>query len=276
MNNPSSATVTPGGSPTGTTMTFNSIPNPSSPSSSDNMSFGPSAPIDPSAIVDLDSRGDLLLQVGNTKYSNEGNKRKIEDEPITYRVCSRTMSRASRVFERILYGDSRESKKPKDGAWVVSLPDDNPEAMKAFLDIIHATFHDGPITAPYYNLGCYLRSYDLAVISGKYDLAHLLRPWAADWMEDCRAEYGDFRTTAISCLTELEDQLWIAWELGDEDQFCSVVLMLALHLTANTDGDLVGKHVGEGKAPVLFEDAVEVPGAVGKMPIFIWFPLQTA
>ncbi|KAK7991505.1 nuclear pore protein-like protein [Apiospora saccharicola] len=61
-------------------------------------------------------------------------------------VSSRTLARASSVWKMMLFGGFAESK-PKEGDWIVSLPDDSSEAMSTLLGIVSLP-HRPVVNAP--------------------------------------------------------------------------------------------------------------------------------
>ncbi|KAH8884988.1 hypothetical protein GQ53DRAFT_605071, partial [Thozetella sp. PMI_491] len=137
-----------------------------------------------------------------------------------YRVCSKSLSRASKVWKAMLYGRFAE-RQPADitQAWVVALPDDDPAALTIFLNIIHGSF-EIPQALELQEL------LNLTILSNKYDLAHLLRPWVVGWMENMAQYEG-----RPGC----EPLLWIAWEVGDRQLFTSTVKYITLNAAINSD-----------------------------------------
>ena len=67
---------------------------------------------------------------------------------IEYIVCSKTLSRASLFFKRLLYGEFAESKKPEGNSqwaqWTVYLPEDHPTALGIILGLAHGVFRNIP------------------------------------------------------------------------------------------------------------------------------------
>lgn len=134
--------------------------------------------------------------------------------PTTFRVCSRTLARSSPVWKKMLYGGFAESK-PKDGDWIVELPDDDVPAMEFFLSAIHARFDKVP---PFDLKPDFLWLYEVSVIADKYDIVHLLRPWAKAWIK-----YLNSRVSDASADLSLEHCLWISWILGAETKFRRII-----------------------------------------------------
>ncbi|KAK8112319.1 uncharacterized protein PG998_008776 [Apiospora kogelbergensis] len=140
--------------------------------------------------VDIDPDGDLYLKVGVAKLKKEAGdsiaadtknaanspdeKKNGDSPPTTFRVCSRALARASPVWRKMLYGGFAESK-PKDGDWIVELPDDDVPAIEFFLSAIHARFDKIPAFDSLPDLSWL---YMVSVVADKYDTIRFLRPWA--------------------------------------------------------------------------------------------------
>lgn len=196
-------------------------------------------PKDPATKV-FEVDGKLLLKVGTTKCKNGLFSIKNEhphDMAQTFRVCPRTMARASVVWRKLLFGGFAESKQPKESDWIVSLPDDLPQPMATLLGIVHAKFDQVPSTVKTQEL------YDIAVLTDKYDLTHILKPWSRTWIRQAwnSGKEGPVPKTQL---------LWITWELGDRHQFKTVVSSLCHNMP---DEDTL-------------RDALAPPGIVGKAP----------
>ncbi|KAK8001279.1 hypothetical protein PG991_013501 [Apiospora marii] len=181
----------------------------------------PATPDEP-PVKALDDDGDLLLRVGTTmctslQVCSDGTH--DHDVAHTFRVCSRTMARASLVWKKMLFSGFAESK-PKDGDWIVSLPEDSPEAMSTLLGIIHAKFDGVPMLN---HIITTQHLFEVTVLTDKYDLTHILRPWSRYWL-DCVWDDASY-----NFLSNLE-LLWITWELGDQARFASTASFLAQHI----------------------------------------------
>ncbi|KAI1141087.1 hypothetical protein F5Y05DRAFT_410939 [Hypoxylon sp. FL0543] len=168
------------------------------------------------SLIRVDPDGDLFLKVG------EG------EAEVTYVVCSKTLARSCRFFKTLLYGEFAESKNQlQEGAeWTVSLPDDGPEAMYTILCILHTKFNYVPEHTNPVDL------YGITVLTDKYDLTHILRPWAKVWAKDMLRYVSIFRKHVTM-------RIWIAWELGDEPLFKEMVQRLVFNIDARAaDGEL--------------------------------------
>jgi hypothetical protein len=84
------------------------------------------------------------------------------------------------------------------------LPEDKAVPLKALLHIIHAQFEQVPQSLNLSEL------YEIVVMSNKYDMTRILRPWAKIWFEPhAKSNGADGR----------ELLLWVAWELGAGNVF---------------------------------------------------------
>ncbi|KAI0550338.1 hypothetical protein F4679DRAFT_207908 [Xylaria curta] len=165
----------------------------------------------------LDPEGDLCLQVG--------------ESATCFTVCSRTLARTSHFWNVLINGEFKESKKfssRDDGSqWTIPLPEDDPRPMALLLNIIHGRFDQ----VPRYECVLNIRDlYDISVVTDKYDMAHVIRPWASGWLRSAH------RLNECSYLFLREqychEQLWIYWELGDKANFEKVANILLLNSSA--------------------------------------------
>ncbi|KAI1119320.1 hypothetical protein F5Y14DRAFT_437890 [Nemania sp. NC0429] len=174
----------------------------------------------------LDPKGDLCIDVGMRPARS-------------FTVCLRTLARVSPFWDKMLYGDFMESKKPhpQDDSleWTVKLPEDNPTAMALLLSIIHGRFD----VVPGYEDLLYVRDlYDISVITDKYDMACVLQPWARGWLRSTL-----YLTELIG--ESLRDQycykrLWISWALGDKANFEEIAkIMLLTSCTSIRDSNKI-------------------------------------
>jgi hypothetical protein len=170
--------------------------------------------------------GDLYLVVGDTTYAcdldEKGNrksgKRKIDKEPAVFHVSSSMLSAASSVMKHMLFGNTAENLKPTDGkSRGLYLPEDHPDAMRVILNITSFRFDKVP-------LGKGIKPttlYELTVMAFKYNMTHILRPWAPAWAESLRCQAGYYLNFPQDLV------LWIAWELGDKCLFKDTAKRLA-------------------------------------------------
>lgn len=171
-----------------------------------------------SKTIFFDQDGDLRLLVGCEVDPANGQR--------DFVVCSRTLARATSVFKTMLYGAYKEGKNATDPAkeWLVELPDDGPAPFKILLHIIHAQFDHVPQTIALGPL------YDLLVVSQKYDMTHLLRPWVRSWSEPL---------AQLAKLPGHERLLWIAWELGTDQIFANMAINMIMECQVDSEGHLL-------------------------------------
>jgi hypothetical protein len=159
----------------------------------------------------VDEDGDLRLELGPERQSLV--------------VDSRALSRSSPVFKKMLYGEFAESKHAhSDREWAVQLPEDNAAAFAIPLNIMHGRFHEVPDTLEAEDL------FEVTIITDKYDMTQILRPWAKKWCEPLHDQIGQ---------PGHEILLWIAWELGSKDIFEKMAQYLVCHSTVDADGALM-------------------------------------
>lgn len=131
------------------------------------------------------------------------------------------MERASIVWKKMLSGGFKESRPTNtDTGWVVDLPEDHPEPLLIVLNIIHSRFALVPKKLTMREL------YNTLVLTEKYDVTEITRPWARQWMNHVRQAKSPL-------------QMWVAWALGDATTFVVTVDMLVMRCTVDADGRLV-------------------------------------
>ncbi|TDZ37720.1 hypothetical protein C8035_v007679 [Colletotrichum spinosum] len=191
----------------------------------------------------FDPRGDLILSVGEA-----------EDEVNDFVVCSRTVARGSKVLNTMLFGgfaESTASAAASDGSWTVKLPDDQMDPFFLVLTILHGNYQLVPQTLEEDEL------YELLVVTEKYDMTHILRPWAKRW----------FDQLAIDGIPHFQDRprvMWIAWELGNEDVFCKIAKELMLSSCVDDTGQLLA---GDG-VPLCLSPFHEPPSALVNRKVY--------
>lgn len=173
----------------------------------------------PPALLYFDDDGDLCLEVGE----DEGSQR--------FMVCSRTLSRASKVFRAMLYGNFAESKPSDKGQeWAVALPEDDPTALATILDIVHGRFRKVPSAVTPDHL------FMITVLTDKYDMTEVLRPWVNGWI-------GPYALTSrLPGQKGDEKLLWIAWELGHIELFKKTLGYLQETCTLDEDNKVIDRH----------------------------------
>ncbi|KAL8372256.1 hypothetical protein RB595_001850 [Gaeumannomyces hyphopodioides] len=147
-------------------------------------------PFKPATVASFDRLGDLQLLIG-------------ADGPdqALFTVCSRTLSRASPVFDTMLNGPWAE-KRPDVGNWVVKLPEDSPKAFQIVLNILHCRFRNVPEFVILEDL------HRVCVCVDKYGITEPLQPWAKSWCLYAQSQSNG--TTKNNALIA-----WIAWVLGN-------------------------------------------------------------
>lgn len=176
-------------------------------------------PAEARPLIHFDVDGDLRLDVG-------------EDENVQrFIVCSRTLSRASKVFKAMLYGNFVESKpSSKEHEWVVALPEDDPASLATVLYAIHNKFSKVPDSVTQGEL------FNITVLTDKYDMTEVLRPWAKAWAEPLASSSRPLGQKGDEAL------LWIAWELGHIDLFRRTLGNLQETCTLDQQNKVVDTH----------------------------------
>ncbi|KUI59015.1 hypothetical protein VP1G_06241 [Cytospora mali] len=170
-------------------------------------------------IIHFDVDGDLRLDVGE------------DDKVQRFIVCSKTLSRASKVFKAMLYGNFVESKPDNPGQeWAVELPEDDPKSLATILCIIHSKFSKVP------NVVTRDELYGITVLTDKYDMTEILRPWATEWLKPYNPDTRPLGQNGDEAL------LWIAWELGYTKLFERALSHLQENCIVNLHGKLLANH----------------------------------
>ncbi|KAF3804983.1 hypothetical protein GCG54_00005728 [Colletotrichum gloeosporioides] len=177
----------------------------------------------PGAFV-MDPRGDLRLNVtpesdiGDEDHSGHAASDATSEasdaiEHIQqFLVCSKAMARTSAVFCKMLFGPFSEGQRDDDKA--IDL-EDAIEPMFFALCIVHSRY-DMIRTALTVKEG-----FQLLVVTKKYDMTSIVRPWIHHWVPLLKYIDEDFG--------DLEMVAWIAWEVGAENIFELTIKLLALH-----------------------------------------------
>jgi hypothetical protein len=168
----------------------------------------------PAQVTDIDPDGDLVLRVG-AEFG----------KAIAFRVCSGTMRRASPVWKKMLFGPWKESK-PSDGAWFVDLPDDKPWPVQILLAIIHSKFN------LVYSFMTLSQLHDILVVTDKYDMISVIRPWASDWVQVTQS----LSPPQIMSGHDHVFRIHAAWELGIDKVLSSEVMDLVLNSSIFQEG----------------------------------------
>ena len=120
--------------------------------------------------------------------------------------------------------------------------DDDPKALAVLLNATHFRFTDVPASLNVQQL------YNIAILCDKYDLVHLVQPWAEHWIQHTVAP--------IWRADDVEKRSFIAWTFGKEEMFLTLIKLVVDSLQYNEDRKLViGKGVRfreEELPPMLF------------------------
>lgn len=138
-------------------------------------------------------------------------------------VCPKSVSRASPVFETMLFGKFRESQANSSVVgedWVVPLPEDDHDALVVIMNIAHTRFAQVP-TKPTIDL-----LYRVTTTCHKYDMTSALSPWAKQW-----CKHWVFGENANPRL------LWIALELGHANLFKHQLWVASSNTSVNPSSD---------------------------------------
>lgn len=175
--------------------------------------------------MSISRRPDGKLDVSSETFDQHGDLRLVVgEEKAVSLVCSRALARASPTFfNTLLYGNFAEAEKRKDGDWLVELPEDDPYALCLVLNIIHGRFERVP------NRLSELDLYQATVLTDKYGLTHILRPWVQSWLNP---------NPTISADVAAAHRAWIAWELGDHQLFSRTCTDLLVSCNLSPAGDL--------------------------------------
>lgn len=159
----------------------------------------------------LDIYSDLRLEVGTGSAKH------------TFAVCSRSVARASRPFQTMLYGGFAEAKtRQTDAHWTVALPEDEPAAFATLMDIVHGHFNKVPVAVTRDQL------YQITVLTDKYDMTDVLQPWANAWVSPLCTRQPTFAGD--------ETLIWIAWELGHSELFTNTLTFLLKNCGKGSSG----------------------------------------
>jgi hypothetical protein len=158
---------------------------------------------------------------------------------------------------------------------VISRPEDDPEAMKIILSIVHGHYQNVPQTITcdqQGNCNMWPALYHVAVLVDKYDLARLLQPWVRNWM-NMNSYYlmTSLFKHPMNGSRNAERLLWCAWEFGNTLLLTRVMGKMCRGLALRDDGTLIrDSTTNNGLENPVWCDVPEVPGASG-MSLWIIF-----
>ena len=199
----------------------------------------------PTKISKPDPDGDLTLNVAPRN-----------NKSCSFLVCSGTLRRHSPVWKAMLFTGAWMESKPADGKpWVVELPEDPAYPMEIILDIIHGRFERVPQTLGLKDLR------DLLILTNKYDMTGIVRPWCSQWIEAARKPKLD--------TVDMLRSLFIAWELGDEHLFALRLEDIALRTQVDEEGRLIYSASGFTKNTRSFSSHNESEGSDDELDKFL-------
>ncbi|KAL8406872.1 hypothetical protein RB596_005381 [Gaeumannomyces avenae] len=143
--------------------------------------------------VAFDEQGDVSLLVGAPGANDQA----------IYTVCSRTLARASPLFDTLLR--SSKADRQLNGGWTVKLPYDDPQSIRIILSIVHGRFRDVPDSMALGSL------HQLCLSLDKYRIAECLGPWAKKWCQTARSLGPEDLTVEGHAQVA-----WVAYVLGNK------------------------------------------------------------
>lgn len=149
-----------------------------------------------------------------TTLPGGGELRQLEVGPERTRlkVCAKAVARASWALQHRLF-DANLAR----GDWGFLLPNDQSFGLAVLLRIIHGNFDRVPrslLTSKQYEEAAMKKLYEVAVAADRYNLVHILSPWADRWLHDVSYTFPNFRAT---CHRDWHAwRIATAWILGDE------------------------------------------------------------
>jgi hypothetical protein len=208
----------------------------------------------------IDEDGDLLLRVGSEL---------AKEKPVEFKVCSAAMRRASPVWKTMLFGPWKEAK-PLQGSWIVDLPEDKPWPMGIILAIIHGTFLEIPKSVSLSQLN------DILIHTEKYDLIHIIGPWAGTWVEAVKnpksshppiSAYSHKGHCSFQAAELTGDdhvmRIYAAWEMGCEDIVSEEIANFVFNLWATVGTTNTHYYSNSQVQPLRFESHFGPPDLLG-------------
>jgi hypothetical protein len=164
----------------------------------------------------------LRLKVGGKRYPKE---------QLEIVVCSKSLSRASRRFKKLLHDKWQPSAKSttRTQNLVVKLPEDDPIGLKVLLNIIHGEYD--PSTSTSTSTISLVLLHRILAVSEKYNMSHLIRPWVNNWFQP----YASLAQKPTNNLR----LLMVAWMVGAIDVFRRVVKIIYQECEVDYEGQLL-------------------------------------
>jgi len=193
---------------------------------------GPAAPLSDLVEV-LDGLGDLILVVGQEKRE--------------FMVCSRTLRRASVVFDR-LYEHRFEG---DDGHMRLNLSHIGMNPMHLILLVIH-----GAPMKVQEKMGDPNTLHDVLVVTHHFEMTKCLAPIALKWLRRTyNKEPSQFRDIAV--------QMWITYQMGHLSCLKQTIYNMVISGRLNARGYMVGPQAGENDEYRRFP-TLQLIGVLGK------------
>ncbi|KAI0168628.1 hypothetical protein BJ166DRAFT_611723 [Pestalotiopsis sp. NC0098] len=197
-------------------------------------------------IIPIDKHGDKYLEVGRNSCTIDTNGDHTHTTAKTFRVCSRSLARASPVMEAMFFSRFREAHETH-----VSFPDDSPHLMDMLIRLAHGDTsgfdhlnaeenlysEDGSIDP----LSTFADEvYDILVLANKYLMTQKLGPFRSLWINQLKEweiyiTYPDAVVMAPNHLNQLEKYMWMASELGTLSLYTSAFPYLIWHRRRDDD-----------------------------------------
>lgn len=176
----------------------------------------------------------------------------------------------------MLFGSFQEANSGPD--WTVALPEDDPDAFKHLLNIIHANFDSIPNSVSMEELSRVL------IISNKYDMTKCFNVWGRQWYgphaKQLNLDKGRFSDSQAATIQLNIHHMWLANDLGLQEELSTAMGKLAMVLHVDQEGNLTYPR-GNGKdapkkimddIPELVDDKCLGKSHFKRVPLPTWFP----
>lgn len=199
--------------------------------------------IEKNSTINIDRNGNLKLVVGPTA--------------LQIQVDANALRRASKVFDRMLFGPFSESNQTAN--WTVELPEDNSEALRVIFHVVHGNFGNLPRDFTLRQL------YNITVMADKYAMVGSLQPWGPSWLSGDKL-VGTWKSQYMEgTIHEDLQKLLVLYHLGSSKQFGCLFADLVLKSKVNQNGSLLFEST-DGVARVVFGRQYREWNRVGPLP----------